>query len=29
VDDLFRRQSISSWRVAEEIHSLFIIEREK
>lgn len=27
VDDLFRRQSISGWRIAEEMHSLVVVER--
>jgi hypothetical protein len=29
VDDLFRRQTIPGWRIAEEIHSLVIVKREK
>jgi predicted O-methyltransferase YrrM len=29
VDDLFRRQMIPGWKTVEEIHSLFIVEREK
>lgn len=27
VDELFRRQMISGWKIVEEIHSLFVVER--